>query len=88
MGADVVDRQDVGMGEAATASASCSNRRSAIGVAAKPGSEHLDRDVALQPRVVRAVDRAHAAGAQQIGDMERAQPGSRCNGHSRESRKF
>jgi hypothetical protein len=76
------------MGEASDRQRFLLESSQAIGVAAKPGSEHLDRDVALQPRVVRAVDRAHTAGSQQIGDMERAQPGSRCNGHSRESRKF
>ena len=38
------------------------------------------RDLAAQRRVARPVDLAHAAGAEQAGDFERADPGS--GGHT------
>ena len=36
-----------------------------IGVRGEPGRQQLERDVAAEPRVVRAVDLAHAAAAEQ-----------------------
>lgn len=36
--------------------------------------EDLDGDVALQPRVARAVDLAHSARANERGDLVRAEP--------------
>ena len=60
----------LGCARRATASASCSNRRSRSGSSPNPRGEHLDGDVPLQPRVVGAIDRAHAAGPEQIGHVE------------------
>src|SRR5687767_10374273 len=56
-----------------------------FGVAAKPGGEHLDGDMPLQPRVVGAVYGAHPAGAEEIGDLERPHACARRYGHSRGS---
>ena len=39
--------------------------RQAIGIAGERRRQHLDRDVAIQLRIARAIDLAHAAGAEQ-----------------------
>ena len=58
---------------AATARASRSNRASASGSLASAAGKHLDGDVAAEPRVVGAVDLAHAAGADGRDDLVRAE---------------
>ena len=44
----------------------------ASAIAGQRGRQDLDRDVALEPRIVGAVDGAHAPRAEQIDDLERA----------------
>ena len=51
----------LGCESAATARASLAKRASASALAGEPLGQDLDRDVALQPGVPRAVDLAHAA---------------------------
>ena len=63
--ADVVERADVRMVRAdEIARASRSNRSRNCGSAAKCVGQDLDRDGAIEPRVARAIDLAHAAGAE------------------------
>ena len=63
--ADVVDGDDVRMVERRRGARSRSKRRP-LGVAAvDPRAEELERDVAAEPRVVRAIDLAHAAAPDQ-----------------------
>ena len=67
------------------------DRRQQRGLALEPGTtvgalarrfgQHLDRDVAAQPRIAGAVDLSHAAGAEQADDLVRADSGARCNRH-------
>ena len=52
-----------GCERAATARASRSKRASASGRAREIGRQNLDRDIAIQLRVARAIDLAHAARA-------------------------
>ena len=47
----------------------------------KRRGEHLDRDVAIQPRIARAVDFSHSARADGLEDHERSKPGCRSQGH-------
>ena len=44
--------------------------------------QYLQRDQPAKPRVARAVDLAHAAGAQRSDDFVSAEPGSWCEAHS------
>ncbi len=46
----------------------------AVGIGGERGRQDLDRNVATEPRVVRAVDLAHAAGAERRDDVVRAEP--------------
>src|SRR5207244_1874276 len=48
--------------------------------------EDLDRDLALQVRVVSAVDLAHAAGAERAADLVGAETGSGWQRHELERR--
>ena len=57
---------------AAAALASCSKRAQASGSAANAGGQHLDGDVATEPRVARAIDLAHPARAERRGHDVRA----------------
>ena len=41
----------------------------AIGIGSERLRQDLDRDVAIEPRVARAIDLAHAAGAEQRDDF-------------------
>ena len=47
--------------------------REAVGIVRERVGQDLDRDVALQPRVARAIHLAHAAGAEQRVDFVRAE---------------
>jgi hypothetical protein len=48
-----------------------------VRVARAGARQRLDRDVASQPRIVGAIDLAHAAGADQAVDLVRAEPRAR-----------
>ena len=71
--ADVVDARMLGCESAATACASRSNRASRSGSVGKERRQDLDRDVAVEPCVARAVDFAHAAGGDRRDDLVRSQ---------------
>ena len=44
------------------------------GIGGKRQWQNLDRDVAVQPRVMRAIDLAHAADAEDTDDLVRSEP--------------
>ena len=48
----------------------------ALGIGREDGGQHLDRDVAPEPRVARAVDLAHPARAERDEDLVGAE--ARC----------
>ena len=50
--------------------------REPIGVGGERLGQDLDRDVAIQLRVARAIDLAHAAGAEGRQDLVRAEAGA------------
>ena len=54
----------------------------AIDVGRERRGQHLDRDVASEPRIARAIDLAHAARAEGGHDFVRAErvPGARATG--------
>ena len=58
-----------GCESAAAARASARKRSRRSGSPATVGSEHLDRDRAAEPRVARAIDLAHPAGADPVEDL-------------------
>ena len=55
MPADVVDAEDVGMVERRGRARFLLESRQAIGFGARAGRQHLDRDVAPEPRIARAI---------------------------------
>ena len=68
--ADVVDVDDVGMVEGGGRARLAVEAPQQLGVGA--GAQHLEGDRPAQPRVPRAVDLAHAARAQAVDDLVRA----------------
>ena len=61
---DAVNRRDVRMAQRREDFRLALKARGALGIARHRLRQHLDRDVALQPRVARAIDLAHASGAE------------------------
>ena len=55
--------------------------REAIGIVREGLGQHLDRDVAIQPRIARAIDLAHAARAEQRQDFICAETSAGREGH-------
>ena len=49
-----------------------------LGIGRHAGGQDLDRDLPLQPRIGRAVDLAHPAGAERSDDAVRAEERSLC----------
>ena len=76
MRADVVDGDDAGSVEGGGGARLLLQPRHPIGIAREQRRQDLDRDVAVQPRIARLVDLAHAAGAQQRQDFVGAQAGT------------
>ena len=68
--ADVVDGQDIRMVERSRGSRLVFEPAQAVGVAAHRIGQDLDRDVAVEPIVVGAVDQSHTALADFLDDME------------------
>ena len=64
----------LGWFRAPAARASCSKRRRRSASAGERGGQHLDRDLAAEARIARAVDLAHAARAERREDLVRAEP--------------
>ena len=52
-----------------------------VGILGEVGRQHLDGDVAIEPRVARAVDLAHSAGAQRSQDRVWAEACTRRQRH-------
>ena len=66
---------------AATARASRSKRASASALSREVRRQHLDGDVAPEPRVARAVDLAHPARPERRRDLVRPEAGPGREGH-------
>ena len=79
--ADVVEDTDVGVvegGDGAGLTLEALPQRRAPG---EVGGKDLDGDGPVEARVPRAIDLAHAAGAERSGDLVRAEPRARIEGH-------
>jgi hypothetical protein len=81
-GADLVDRDDVGMVERGGGARLGLEAPQALGVVGERRRQHLDRDVASETRILRAVDLAHPAGAELTVDLVRPELGARGEGHA------
>ena len=77
--ADVVERADMGVVQAGDGPGFALEALAAFGVLATIGRQNLDRDGAVEARVVRPVDLAHAARAQGCQDLVGAESSS-CSG--------
>ena len=73
---EVVDRHDVRVVEGPAARASCSKRFKRSASCENDAGQHLDRDVASEARVARAIDLAHPARADGREDLVGTEPGS------------
>ena len=71
--ARVEDRDDVGVRERRDRLGFGLEARQRVGVVDEVLRQHLDRDVALEPRIARAVHLAHPAGAERRQDLVRAE---------------
>jgi len=80
---EVVDRGDVGMVECSERASLAAQSRQTIRVMAEIGMNELERDVAIEHGVVRAIDLTHAPGAYAADDLIASQPGSGCEAHAR-----
>ena len=74
VGADVVDRRDVRVVQAARRLRLLLEAPQPVGVLRVRRRQHLDRDVALQPLVARPVHLAHPAGADRREDLVGTEP--------------
>ena len=79
---EAVDLRDVGMIERREQTRFALEPREAIGAAGECARQDFDRDVAPELRVARAIDLAHAAGADPRLDLVDAQTAS-CEVHDR-----
>ena len=78
---DAVNRRDIGMIERREHARLTLEAHQAVGVGGDRRRDDLDRDVAAQPRVARAIDLAHPAGTDQRDDVMAADPRSRRERH-------
>jgi hypothetical protein len=62
----VVDGADVGMVERRGEAGLALEPLEGIGIGQKVGREHLDRDLAVQPEILRPVHRAHSSRAELV----------------------
>ena len=77
VGAEVVDREDVRMRERRDGLRLALEPRERVGIGGDGFGEDLDRDVAVELRVPRPVDLAHAARAERREDLVGAEAGTR-----------
>ena len=82
VGADVVDGEDVGVVQGRGRAGFLLEAAQAIGIAGPERRQHLDRDIAVEPRVARPVDVAHASGAEGREDLVRTEAASGHNTHA------
>ncbi len=73
---DVVNREDVGVGERGHGARLALEAGAPVGVVCHVGRQHLQRHVAPQPRIARPVDLAHAAGPERGEHFVRTKPAS------------
>ena len=66
---EAVDRRDVRMVERGEDLRLAREARHVVGVVGERRGQHLERDVAMELRVVGAVDLAHAAHSEAVGDF-------------------
>ncbi len=66
---DVVDRRDVGMVQDARGLRFLLEAAQAVRVGRERRRQHLDRDVAPEPGILRAIDLAHSTGADRLEDL-------------------
>ena len=79
--ADVVQRADVRVVQARDRPGFAIKPFPALGIIGHTMRQDLDRDDAIQPRVARAIDLAHAAGAEGGLNFVWAEVRARLNGH-------
>jgi len=80
--ADVVDRGDVRMFERRGRARLLREPAQALDAVRDPRRQNFDRDVALAPRIARAIHLAHAAAANESDDLVRTEP--RTGGQKRQ----
>ena len=79
--ADVVERADVRMVERRDRLAPRARTAARSSGSARVRRQDLDRDGAVEPRVARLVDLAHAAGAERRDDLVGAEARAGLDGH-------
>ena len=72
--ADVVHRHDIRVIDRGDRARLALESREPIGISCKNRGQHLDGDVAAEPRVPRPIDDAHTSGADERQDFVRTQP--------------
>ena len=82
-GVDLVNRDDVRMIERRCRLRFLDEAAAAALIRDAIGGQHLDRDVAPQPWVPRAIDLAHAPGTDQTENVVAAEPCTGLQGHER-----
>ena len=82
---EVVHRGDVGVVEAPGGLRLLLEAAHPVGVRGERRRQDLDRDLALEPLVARAVDLAHPSGADRREDLVGTEPRSGRQGHFRPS---
>ena len=81
LAADVVERQDVGMAERRHGARLALEALAALGALAEVRRQHLDRHVATEPGVARAVDLAHPSRTERGRDLVGPEAGPGGQGH-------
>ena len=81
VGPDVVDREDVGVVQDCGRAGFLLEAAQPNGIAGPERRQHLDRDIAVEPRIARPVDVAHASGAEGGEDLVRTETASGHNTH-------
>ncbi len=77
--ADIKERQQVGMVQTTDRARLALEPPEVLALCVR---QDLDRDLATKPRVIGPVDDAHAAGADRVLDLVRAEPGAVRELHS------
>jgi hypothetical protein len=71
--AEIVDDDNVGMGQRTHRFGLALEAGQVIGILGKPRGQHLQGDVAAEPRILRPINLSHAAGAQRTEDFVRTE---------------
>ena len=78
---DGMDSDDVRVVERGHGERLAREALAAIGIRGRDVGQHLEGDLALQPRIARPIDLSHPAGAEQRHDFVRTEPGARVKRH-------